>query len=332
MRIVSGGRAKKTRAVAIAVMVVALAVPPIIASAVGQSALAGSLILPVIATLLPALLAGPRTALFATAVVTLGSAGAALTSGDPVLAGVVMGLTSLVAALACRWGISKILVLVPVTVGFLVCVTPLPSGDRGTNALLIGGATLAAALWGTAVGTFLHRDAPQATPNVENWQRTWSYAIVLALLTGIAAGISVSYDLAHAGGWFILTVVLVFQPYLQDSFQRIWQRAGGTVLGVVAAYLLHIVVPWPTVEVILGAVLMVTAIMVISEHKYPYWFFTTILTPAIVLLAGVTTNFDDVAAARLFATLAGAALAFAAAALLAPLYSASAKKHGNTRF
>jgi hypothetical protein len=332
VRIVSGGRAKKTKAVAIAAMVVAVAVPPLIATAVGQAALAGSLVLPVIATLLPALLIGPRTALFATAVVTVGSAAAALTSGDPILGGVVMGLTSLVAALACHWGHSKLLVLVPMTVGFLVCATPLPSGDRGANALLIGGATLAAALWGAAVGALLRRDTPQATPNMENWRRTWSYAIVLALLTGIAATISVYYDLAHAGGWFILTVVIVFQPYLQDSFQRTWQRAGGTVLGVIVAYLLHIVVPWATVEVILGAVLMVTAITVISEHKYPYWFFTTLLTPAIVLLAGASTNFDSVAAARLFATLAGAALAFAAAALLAPLYSASAKKHGHTRF
>lgn len=328
----SGTRAQISKPIAIAIIVVAVAVPPIIASAIGQSALAGSLVLPVIATLLPALLAGPRTALFATGVVTAGSAAAALTSGDPILGGIVMGLTSLVAALGCRWGQSKILVLVPMTVGFLVCATPSASSDRGTNALLIGGATLAAAVWGTAIGSFLHRDVPQASATTESWQRTWAYATVLAILTGIAASISIAIDWAHAGGWFILTVVLVFQPYLQDSFQRTWQRAAGTVLGVIAAYVIHILVPWPAVEVILGAVLMVTAVAVISEHKYPYWVFTTILTPAIVLLSGASADFDNVAVARLLATLAGAGLAFAAAALLAPIYSASAKRHGRTRY
>lgn len=328
----AGSHATIRKALTIAATVVAVAIPPIVAASVGQTKLAGSLVLPVMATLLPALLAGPRTALFATAVITVGSAGATLTSGDPISGGVVMGLTALVAALGCRWGHSKILVLVPMTVGFLVCVTPSVSSDRGTNALLMGGATLAAALWGTAVGTFLHRNAPQAPATIESWQRTWAYAIVLAILTGIAAGISVAIDWAHAGGWFILTVVLVFQPYLQDSFQRTWQRAGGTVLGVVAAYVIHIVLPWPWVQVLIGAALMVASIMVISEQKYPYWFFTTLLTPAIVLLAGSSTNFTDVAVARLIATFAGAALAFAAAALLAPLYSASAKKHGLTRY
>jgi len=329
---VAGSHATIRKALTIAATVVAVAIPPILAVALGQSRLAGSLVLPVMATLLPALLAGPRTALFATGIVTAGSAGAALTSGDPILAGAVMGLTSLVAALGCRWGQSKILVLVPMTVGFLVCVTPSVSSDRGTNALVIGGATLAAALWGTAVGTFLHRDAPHGAPKVESWQRTWAYAIVLAILTGIAAGVSVAIDWAHAGGWFILTVVLVFQPYLQDSFQRTWQRAGGTILGVIAAYAIHVVLPWPSVEVVIGAVLMVTSIMVISEQKYPYWFFTTLLTPAIVLLSGSSANFSEVAAARLLATFAGAALAFTAAALLAPLYSAGAKKRGLTRY
>ena len=77
---------------------------------------------------------------------------------------------------------------------------------------------------------------------------------------------------------------------------------------------------------------MVTAIVVITEHKYPYWFFTTLLTPAIVLLAGSSSDFSAVAVARLLATLAGAALAFGAAILLAPLYSAGARKHGNTRY
>jgi hypothetical protein len=313
-------------------MTVAMAVPPIIANALGQSALAGALILPVMASLLPGLLANVRTAVFAAGGLAIGSAVAASVAGDPLLAGLVMATTALLAGLGCRWGHSKSLILVPITVGFIVCVPPTTTADLPVPPLLLGAASFAAALWGTAVGSLLRRTMPKAPPQTEIWPRVWAYAIVLAILTGIAASISVATDWGHAGGWFILTVVLVFQPYLQDSFRRTGQRAVGTVIGVISAYVIHLLLPWATVEIIVGALLMVVAVIVAMNPKYPYWFFTALLTPAIVLLAGSSSDFTEVATSRLLATLAGSALALAAALLLAPVYRAGAKKHGSTRY
>ena len=313
-------------------MTVAMAVPPIIANALGQSAIAGALILPVMASLLPALLADVRTALFAAGGVAVGSTLAATVAGDPLLAALVMAATALLVGLACRWGHSKNLVLVPITVGFVVCVPPATAADVPVQPLLLGAASLAAALWGTAVGSFIGRKMPKAPPQPEIWPRVWAYAIVLAILTGIAAGISVATDWGHAGGWFILTVVLVFQPYIQDSFRRTGQRAVGTVIGVISAYDIHLLLPWSTAEIIAGAALMVAAVIVAMNPKYPYWFFTALLTPAIVLLAGSSSDFTEVDISRLLATLAGAGLALAAALLLAPLYRAGAKKHGHARY
>jgi len=318
--------------VTLAVMTVAMAVPPLIANALGAPALAGALILPVMASLLPALLADVRTSLFAAGGLAVGSAVAASVAGDALPAGIVMAATGLLVGLACRWGRSKNLILVPITVGFVICVPPTTAANLPVPPLLLGAASLAAALWGTAVGSFLGRKMPKTPPQPEIWPRVWAYAIVLAILTGIAASISVATDWGHAGGWFILTVVLVFQPYLQDSFRRTGERAVGTVIGVVAAYVVHLLLPWSTAEVIVGAVLMVIAVIVAMNPKYPYWFFTALLTPAIVLLAGSSTDFAAVAMARLLATLAGAALALAAALLLAPIYRAGAKKHGNARY
>jgi uncharacterized membrane protein YccC len=243
-----------------------------------------------------------------------------------------MAATALLVGLACRWGRSKNLVLVPITVGFVVCVPPTTTTDLPIQPLLLGAASLAAALWGAAVGSFLGKKMPKAPPQLEIWPRVWAYAIVLAILTGIAAGISVATDWGHAGGWFILTVVLVFQPYLQDSFRRTGQRAVGTVIGVIGAYVIHLLLPWSTVEIIVGAALMVIAVIVAMNPKYPYWFFTALLTPAIVLLAGSSSDFTEVATSRLLATLAGAALSLAAALLLAPIYRAGAKKHGHARY
>jgi hypothetical protein len=318
--------------VTLVAMTVAMAVPPIIANALGQSALAGALILPVMASLLPALLADVRTALFAAGGLAVGSTAAATVAGDPLLAALVMAATALLVGLACRWGRSKNLILVPITVGFVVCVPPATAADLPVQPLLLGAASLAAALWGTAVGSFLGKRMPKTPPQPEIWPRVWAYAIVLAILTGIAAGISVATDWGHAGGWFILTVVLVFQPYLQDSFRRTGQRAVGTVIGVIGAYVVHLLLPWSTVEIVVGAVLMVTAVIVAMNPKYPYWFFTALLTPAIVLLAGSSSDFTEVATSRLLATLAGAALSLAAALLLAPIYRSGAKKHGHARY
>lgn len=311
---------------------VAMAVPPVVAHAAGYSSIAGALVLPVMAGLLPALLAGIRTALFAAVVVSIGSAAAAMTTGDPLLAAVVMGGTALVTGLACRWGRSKLLVVVPITVGFALAVTPTATSDNVTNGIILGFASVASALWGMATGWAIGRKTPTIAPQLETWKRTWAYAIALAILTGVAAGIAVASQSGHTGGWFILTVVLVFQPYLQDSLQRTWQRAGGTVVGVVSAFVIHAIVPWATVELVIGLVLLVISIPVIMDPKYPYWVFTSILTPGIILMAGSSGNFEATAIARLVATFAGAGLALLAVLLLTPLYSSAAKKHGVERY
>ena len=315
-----------------AITTVVMFIPPIVAHAAGYSALAGALVMPTVAAFLPALLADARTSLFAAGMVSVGSAAAVAASGNAILAGLTMAGVALITGLGCHWGRSKNLMIVPITVGFVICLPPSATSDRATDALLLGAATLAAALWGTLAGSLLGRASHKPPHKPEVWARTWWYAIVLAILTGVAAGISVGIAWGHAGAWFIMTVVLVFQPYLQDAFQRTWQRGAGTVIGVLLAFLIHLVVPWSTAELILGEVFLIGSILVISTGKYPYWFFTSLITPAIVLLAGSSGNFVATDGARLLATFAGVGLAFVAELLLAPLYRAGAKKHNLERF
>ena len=314
------------------VTTVVMFVPPIVAHATGHAVIAGALVMPTVAAFLPALLADARTSLFAAGVVSAGSAAAFAVSGDPVLAGLTMATVALITGLGCHWGRSKNLMIVPITVAFVTCLPPSVGSDRASGALIMGTASLAAALWGTLAGSLLGRTSPKPPHKPEVWARTWAYAVVLALLTGVAAGISVGISWGHAGAWFIMTVVLVFQPYLQDAFQRTWQRGAGTIVGVLLAFVIHLVVPWSTAELILGEVLLITSILVMSSGKYPYWFFTSLITPGIVLLAGSSGNFVATDGARLIATFAGVGLAFLAELLLAPLYRAGAKKHHLERF
>lgn len=311
---------------------VVMFVPPVIAHLTGYGAVAGALVMPTIAAFLPALLADVRTAIVASAVVSIGGGVAVATAGDPLVSSAVMASVALLTGLGTRWGRSKNLMLVPITVGFVICLPPSLGNDRPINGLILGLASLAAALWGTLAGWFLSRGKAKPPHQTESWSRTWAFAVVLALLTGVAAGISVGVKWGHAGAWFIMTVVLIFQPYLKDAFQRTWQRAAGTVIGVILGFAIHLVIPWSTAELILGEVLLIAAILVISTGKYPYWFFTSLITPAIVLLAGNSGNFVETDGARLVATFAGVGLAFLAEVLLTPLYRASAKKRGVERF
>lgn len=309
------------------VTTVVMFIPAVVAHSLGYPTIAGALVMPTVAAFLPALLADVRTSLFAAGMVGAGSAVAIAVTGNALFAGLTMATVALITGLGCHWGHSKNLMLVPITLGFVVCVPPALGDGQPIGPLVLGTASLLAALWGTLAGTLLGRKSPKPPHNPEVWARTWSYAIVLAILTGVAAGFSVGVSWGHAGAWFIMTVVLVFQPYLQDAFQRTWQRGAGTVVGVLLAFVIHLVVPWSTAQLILGEVLLISAVLVISTGKYPYWFFTSLITPAIVLLVGNSGNFVATDGARLIATFAGVGLAFLAELLLTPLYRAGAKKH-----
>ena len=328
----------KTRKIAglgvvMVVITVAVIVPPAIAVALNAGALAGSLILPVIAALIPAMLVSWRAALFATAVLVVGVTLADIANGHALFEALIMTATSLIIGLGCHWGVSKNLIMVPIGVGFIVCLDPRASEDLAANALILFVATLLAALWGLAVGWLLSHKVPQPPHTPEVWERTWPYAITLALLTGIATYISVSISWGHAGAWFILTVVIVFQPYLSDAFSRTWQRAAGTLLGVVITFAVHVLVPWSWATLAIAEILMLVAMFVMLNPKYPYWLYTTLFTPAILLLLTTTAgNFEQTTIARLVATLSGAALALVAVALLTPFYRAKAKELGLDKY
>ena len=326
------GRFGRT-SIIVALLGLAFLVPAVVAHVLGYSAAAGALVLPVAVGLVPAILADLRTALLASVGVSLASGLAAATTGNAIAGAAIMAVTALLVGVACRWGHSKVLIVVIITVGFVICQTPAFASAAPRNALILAGATLASSLWGVAVGRVVRLRVPTpGTPALEAWDRTWAYAITIAVLTGIAAFVSVNVNWGHEGAWFILTVVVVFQPYLQDSFQRTWQRTAGTILGLLIASTIHELIPWQTLIVIIGMILMLVATYLLMNPANPYWLFASFLTPAIVLLTASPTNFESTAAARLFATLAGVGLAILAEALLTPLYRSAAHRHGHTRY
>lgn len=325
-------RMKKTLGItaATAVIGVAVAIPLILGALLGYPQVGGAMILPVIAGLVPAMMVGLRTGLIAAAMIGIAAGLSALVDTDPILSALLMATVALATGISCRWGISKNLVMVPIAVGFFICLPSTVTDDTASNALLLAVIAFASTAWGGAVGWVIARKIHTPDHDKETWQRTWAYAVTLGLLTGVAAYISVSGQWGQAGAWFILTLVIIFQPYLKDSWQRTWQRAAGTLLGLGVAYLLHVLIPWNGVLTIVGMVLMVVAMNVLMRKTIPYWVYTSILTPAIILLVTTPTTFEKMETARLIATLSGAALALIAEAALVPLYRSDARRRGQT--
>ncbi|MGI9196753.1 MAG: FUSC family protein [Candidatus Nanopelagicales bacterium] len=309
------------------IMMVGVFVPPLVAGLLGFGAVAGSLVLPTVAALIPAMLGSLRASLIGSAGLTVASALGFLASGNAPAAALVMAATSLLMGITCRWGLSKSFLTIPITVGFMVSIPPTLHGDRAVDTATIVVATLAATLWGCAVGWLLSRRVPSPHHSPEEWSRTWMYAATLAVLTGIAAFFSTSIAWGHGGAWFILTVTVVFQPYLNDAAQRSWQRALGTVIGVIVVYGLHVIIPATWMTLVVGEILMLVSMYLLISPQYPYWLYTAVLTPAILLLVtGSSPDFLRADVTRLVATLAGAGLAMLAVAILTPFYRA-----GDTR-
>jgi uncharacterized membrane protein YccC len=53
----------------------------------------------------------------------------------------------------------------------------------------------------------------------------------MAIVTGVTMGIVVATGIGHTGAWILLTMLLVIQPAVHQTFRRSIERALGTVLG-----------------------------------------------------------------------------------------------------
>ncbi len=107
----------------------------------------------------------------------------------------------------------------------------------------------------------------------------------------------------------MLTLLVVVQVGQQDTVIKTIHRAGGTVIGGVAAVAL---VTWANEPVIVVVGFLLFVGCAAASMGGPYWLYAAFLTPVVVLTTG---SFSDVASRdiqRVGYTLAGSILALAA--------------------
>ena len=297
-------------AVTAVVLVLVPMLPALVLSPLGWSAVIGPSLLATLAAMMAALFGGIRLSLLVIAGFAVAEMLALPAAPSVVWAGLVMALTSLVYGLTARRGLSALIVVAPVGVAFLIPDPPsLGQGSMLKDALVLGLFVVVGGLWGTAFGGVLGRKVPRKVPTGFGWPTTVAFAATMAIVTGVSMAVVVASGIGHTGAWILLTLFLVIQPVLHQTFRKALERAVGTVLGFGIALAVALVVRDATVLLVVGILFLTLAVYVKLDPRAQYWHFTMCLTPGIVLSEGAGANVVVTDLDRLWASLVGVVVA-----------------------
>ena len=232
-------------------------------------------------------------------------------------AAIVLAAAAFLRGYGAKVGLHNALMTTVIALGFVVSTPPKFTGSI-PSPILAGIVTLATALWVTLVVFVAKKWVHPPKLEVMNTARVWWFSTTLAILIGVATWLVIDLDLGHGGAWIILTIVVVYQPYLGDGFKKAGSRAVGTVIGFIIAIVVGVFVTSAPILYLLGTVCLIVAIVVMLAGK-PYWWFATFLTPAIVLYESAGTTVAKVAVERLEATFIGIAGTLVVMLILLPV-------------
>lgn len=307
-------------------------IPVMALLAAGYDTVAGTAALAGVVGLFAGLLTGWRLGLGVLAGFSVASALAVPAGASPWTAGLLLAVTAGVTGLSAVNGWSGMLMMVPIAVAFVMADPPPAQVGSLDPALAVLLATVVGSGWGLVVGLGIRIKVKLPKSNAVSPVRAQLYAAALALLVGIAAWLVVQFQWGHGGAWFILTILVVYQPYLQDAMVKDVHRAAGTLIGFAVAMGLAWLIPNSRVLAAIGALCFLGALLVKTDPKQPYWLFVAFLTPAIVLLESAGHSVVATADARLGFTLLGTGVALGAELLLRPAYRRNAQRLGLDRY
>ncbi len=245
-------------------------------------------------------------------------------------AALVLGAAAFWRGYGARLGLHNALLMTVISLGFIVAQPPKFEGTFSAP-VLTGLVTLGASLYVTLImflaRKFMH--PPALTKLVT--ARVIAYSSILAVVIGGVTWCVVHFNLGQGGAWIILTILVVFQPYLGTSFRKAGQRIAGTALGFILAMVIGLFIssgPWLYV---VGVLLFMTAGASMMLGK-PYWLFVIFLTPAVVLFTSAGSTVDKTAVLRLEATSVGVVIIMLVMLALTPLAKHFQEKAGAAKF
>lgn len=200
----------------------------------------------------------------------------------------------------------------------------------GGNLLALGLTELVIVLWVGCIGASIHAKRSSFAMPSPTVRVAVASGIAGALVLGVTAWFVVDHKLGHAGFWLLLTVCVVFHPFVPSPWTKAFHRIIGTLLGFAIVFAIVWILPadapsWAfLVPAIVFGYAMLTVLMSPTGSSSSYWLAVTFLTPMIVLLTGSTTKdgrdeaIRTLDISRLEATIAGVAIALVCIAILYP--------------
>jgi len=317
----------RTVVLGLVAVVLVITLPGLVLTVAGLDDLAGMTAMAAVAGVLPALVVGPRMAVATALALGAGAAAAVAVTDQPWLAGLLMAAAAGAVGLSSRVSAQRVLATAPITLAFLLAEPPHDAAGEPVGPFVVGAAMLASALWAALAVSVVMRTHHRPEAQTLSWYRAGAYAAVLAVAVGGASWVLVDRQLGHGGAWFVMTLLIVLQPYLKDSWQKTLQRAAGTVIGFVIALVLYAILDIPAVLYVVASILMLLALVALVVKHRPYWQFVALLTPAIVLLEGGSGSVVDTALERLGFTLLGVGVAVVIELAAVPILRAVARRH-----
>lgn len=243
------------------------------------------------------------------------------------LATTVMVLGSVAYGLSAQRGWQRGVILAPIAMGFAIAEPPSQAWAGDHPVLLVAVATAATSAFAVLVTVVLSRGASSLSPTPIDPLRARGFALMLGIAAAVTTPITVLAGWGHAGGWLIMTPLIVIQPVLHDAVTKSLRRASGTIAGFIVAVGIGAVIPEAWALYVLGAVFAGFALYAM-DRRWDYSIFAAAITVAVVLLEGTATSVADTGRWRLIATLLGVGIAVAVTAALSPLYKRETQRAG----
>ena len=304
--------AKKVKTVVAVILISVLPILPGFGfAALGYSTVIATWALAALTVAIAALLSDVRVAIFTGAALSVATFFGYLAAENPWLAMLVMGVSAGLYGLCFQRGIQAAVSLAPIALAFTMAEPTAiePSASAGINALLTALVVLAATVWALPIGWFFGRQLSKPAPHPISQQRARVFALLLAITTGGAMWFVSYFTWEHGGAWFLLTLFVVLQPVMKDTWHKSLERALGTILGFGIAFAVGSLISAKPILYIVGFCCVAIATWLFLSPKHSYWQYATLLTPGIVILEGTSSSIETTDIQRLQFTLLGITVA-----------------------
>ena len=273
---------------------------------------------------------GPNLTLLISPAVALAFAGSALLYKNPLAGAALVALIAFLARLAMVSSKGSMVIMIPIVTAMFVAGPPLLTGHDPAAWANVGAifyCSLAASFWAAFVSwLLLRRIAIPQLAHLPSLKVAVLSGFLSAAVVGVATWVVLDHHLGKGGGWLILTLLIIFQPFTPGTMVKAIQRAVGTLLGFLFVALLLLVEPNsapPWAFALPGILALVAAFGEKLNPLKSYWEYVTFLTIGIVLVEGsgsgrahLAKSIRHLSALRLHYTIIGVIIGLIATAIV----------------